>query len=56
MLFRSFEASGALLHELCDAVAVPDEMVLSLDALRRFLRGRTPDLVIFQNVTFANAA
>ncbi len=48
---KQFEASGALLHELCDAVAVPDEMVLSLDALRRFLRGRTPDLV-----TFANAA
>lgn len=53
---KEFEASRALLRGISDAVAVPGGMLLSLDALQGFLQARAPDLVIFQNITFANAA
>ena len=53
---REFEASAALLRKLSDSVLVPEEMLLSLEALKEFTRGLHPDLIIFQNVTFANGA
>ena len=34
----------------------PDEKLLSIDALKAFLEPLDPDLIVFQNLTFANAA
>ena len=53
---QQFDASVALLNSLCDNVAVPDEMLLSIDKLSVFLDAIDPDLLIIQNITFANAA
>ena len=51
-----FDASCALLKKLDEDVICPEEMLLSLDQLRAFLDGKQPDLIVFQNLTFANAA
>ena len=53
---KLFEASAALLREYADNVAVPEEMLLSVDKLSAFLDTVDPDLIVLQNVTFANAA
>ena len=53
---EQFEKSASLLNELCDNVAVPEEMLLSLDKLGAFLDTVNPDLIVLQNVTFANSA
>ena len=44
------------MKELYEDVIVPDEMLLSVDKLNAFLDTVNPDLVILQNLTFANAA
>ena len=51
-----FDESVALLNKLCDNVAVPKEMLLSIDLLDEFLDSINPDLIVLQNITFANAA
>lgn len=51
-----FEQSIRLLKELTDAAVFPDDMLLSVDALDEFLDRIDPDLIILQNITFANAA
>lgn len=51
-----FDASAALLRGLCPDVTVPEKMLLTMDELREYLDGAEPDAVIFQNLTFANAA
>ena len=51
-----FDASCALLRKLDGEVVCPEDMLLSLDTLRAFLDGKQPDLIVFQNLTFANAA
>lgn len=51
-----FERSCAMLRAVDADFVCPDEMLLGLDKLRAFLEGKTPDLVVFQNLTFANAA
>ena len=51
-----FKKSIALLKELDENAVVPDEMLLSLDKLNAFLEGKNPDLLVVQNITFANAA
>ncbi len=51
-----FEASKRLLKSIDEAFVFPDEMLLSAEALRDWLKEQKPDLVIFQNLTFANAA
>ena len=51
-----FDRSRAMLREADPEILCPEEMLLSLDKLRAFLEGKSPDLVIFQNLTFANAA
>ncbi len=51
-----FEASCALLKQLEAGTVCPEEMLLSIDKLRAYLDGKQPDLIIFQNLTFANAA
>ena len=50
------DKSVELLKKLCDNVAVPDEMLLSIDKLNAFLDTINPDLIVLQNITFANAA
>lgn len=51
-----FEKSIDLLKSLSVSVEVPDEMLLSIDKLNAFLDGKAPDLIILQNITFANSA
>ena len=51
-----FERSCAMLRSVDPEIACPEEMLLTLDKLRAFLDGKRPDLVVFQNLTFANAA
>lgn len=53
---QEFRKSISLLQSIEESVIVPDEMLLSLDAMDRFLSPLCPDLIIFQNITFANAA
>ena len=53
---KEFDNSVALLNSLCDNVAVPGEMLLSIDKLNAFLDTIDPDLIVLQNITFANAA
>lgn len=51
-----FEKSVALLRSLDAGFICPGEMLLSLEALFGYLEGLSPDLIVFQNLTFANAA
>ena len=51
-----FDASIALLKSIDERFAVPEKMLLNLDDLRAYLDTLTPDLIVFQNLTFANAA
>ncbi|MBR6236873.1 MAG: fucose isomerase, partial [Firmicutes bacterium] len=53
---KLFDASAELLNRLCSGVAVPKEMLLSVDKLNAFADTVDPDLIVLQNITFANAA
>ena len=53
---KEYEKSVALLNTLTDAVKSPSEMLLSVDKLNEFLDSINPDLIILQNITFANSA
>lgn len=53
---EQFDSSCAMLRAIDENVVCPDDMLLSLDALDAFLDANRPDLMIFQNLTFANAA
>lgn len=53
---KEFDKSVALIKSLTDACVFPKEMLLSIDLLDAFLEEGQPDLVILQNITFANAA
>ena len=53
---RAFQKSAELLRRIEEHFIVPDEMLLSIDALERFLEPLSPDVIVFQNLTFANAA
>lgn len=53
---KEFEASAAMLRGLTDGCVVPERMLLSLPDLTAFLDTLAPDLIVLQNVTFANAA
>ncbi len=53
---EQLEASKVLLRGIDGRFAVPDDMLLSIDALNAFLDTVQPDLVVFQNLTFANSA
>lgn len=53
---KEFDKSVALIKSLTDACVFPKEMLLSIDFLDAFLEECQPDLVILQNITFANAA
>ena len=51
-----FSRSVRLLKILDGSVVVPDGPLLSVEALRDFLAPQRPDLVVFQDLTFANGA
>ncbi len=51
-----FEKSATLLKEIEPATVCPDEMLLTIDKLAGYISSLDADLVIFQNLTFANAA
>lgn len=51
-----FARSKALLRSVEEGFVFPEDMLLSIDRLRAFLAGKQPDLIVFQNLTFANAA
>lgn len=53
---KEFEKSIELIQGLTEHLAAPEEMLLSMDLLKEFLDTIHPDLIILQNVTFANAA
>lgn len=53
---KEFEKSIRLLQSLTDGFVFPDKMLLTLDDLSAFLDGISPDVIILQNITFANAA
>ena len=51
-----FERSIRVLKSIDEGFVCPEEMLLSLDKLRAYLDALQPDLIVFQNLTFANAA
>ncbi len=51
-----FERSIRVLKSIDEGFVCPEEMLLSLDKLRAYLEPLQPDLIVFQNLTFANAA
>lgn len=53
---KEFDKSVYLLKSVTENVIVPSEMLLSLDKLNAFLDGINPDLIVLQNITFANSA
>ena len=52
----AFERSSAALKAMDGDFVCPEDKLLSLDALRAYLDPLAPDLIVFQNLTFANAA
>lgn len=52
----AFVRSCAALKALDDRFVCPAEKLLSVDALKAYLEPLSPDLIVFQNLTFANAA
>ena len=53
---NEFKKSAELLTGLCENTRVPEKMLLSTDLLNEFMDTADPDLIVLQNVTFANAA
>lgn len=51
-----FDKSVELIKALSDGAVCPDEMLLSIEKLKAFMNTIDPDLIILQNITFANAA
>lgn len=51
-----FEQTIELLTSITDDVVYPEKMLLTIDALEAYLDTIHPDLILLQNVTFANAA
>ena len=51
-----FRASSELLREIDPDFLIPDDILLGVDQLKEWLQDKEPDLVVFQNNTFANAA
>lgn len=51
-----FDSSVELLRSICVDVTVPEKMLLTMDDLKAYLDTVSPDAIVFQNLTFANAA
>lgn len=52
---KIFEESIKLIKSIDSEAIVPNKMLLSIDDLKAFIKNRNPQLVIVQNITFANA-
>ena len=50
------ERSKRLLQAVCPDIAMPDDILLSVEAVKEFISGLEPGFIVFQNLTFANAA
>lgn len=53
---KQFEKSAQMLKSIYPDTQIPDEMLLSIDKLCTFLEDKNPDLIVLQNITFANSA
>ena len=53
---KAFDESISLLRKIEPDVIVPVQMLLSIDLLKAFIENKNPDLIVLQNVTFANSA
>ena len=51
-----FNKSIELLKDITEDVVVPVKMLLSIDDLKAYLGTIKPDLIVLQNITFANSA
>ena len=51
-----FNRSVAALKGISEDVSVPEKVLLTVDEVADFVKDKTPDLIILQNITFANAA
>ena len=51
-----FDRSIKLLRGTEPAFVVPDDMLLSVDSMSGYISDLEPDLIVFQDLTFANAA
>ena len=51
-----FERSIKVLRGAEPSFVVPDDMLLSVDAMTGYISDLEPDLIVFQDLTFANAA
>ncbi len=51
-----FEKSIKLINSLTDEGVYPEKMLLTIGDLQEFLGKINPDLIVLQNITFANAA
>ena len=52
----SFKRSVEMLKGVDETFICPDNMILNVSDLKDFLEKNNPDFVVFQNLTFANAA
>jgi len=53
---QEFQKSIEAIRSVTDACVFPDKMLLSIPDMDAFLDSVDPDLIILQNITFANAA
>ena len=51
-----FNRSVASLKEISSDVVVPEKVLLTVDEVADFVKDKTPNLIVLQNITFANAA
>ena len=51
-----FERSIKLLRTADPSFVVPGDMLLSVDSMNEYIKDLDPDLIVFQDLTFANAA
>ncbi len=51
-----FERSKRLMLGMDPSFIVPEDMLLSVDAMTEYISDLEPDLIVFQDLTFANAA
>ena len=49
---KEFEQSIELLKGITDQCVYPEEMLLSIDLLQKYLDKINPDCIILQNITF----
>lgn len=52
---REFALSAELLRAVEPGTVCPEDILLSVDQLCAYLDGKSPDIIVFQNATFANA-